>query len=299
MTTLDDLKQKCPNIPGLQVVMSDELFPTYEGNRPLLIVENSLAKLVLSPHGAHVISFIPADGDDLLWMSPQCVMTQGQPIRGGIPLCLPWFGPGVDGRPQHGYGRINDWELENVTAEADGSTSLVLTQPYTTGDLPTPGGFDFRLEINVGKALGMDLSATNRTSEEQKFELAYHTYFNVGDVRKTTVEGLDGVVSINGRDDNRRATQQGAVSVEPPVQMVYLDVPQTQWVRSPAGDCCIDGDSQAALIWNPGTDDADVPDIGAGNHKGFICVERMDAREQAVTLAPGQTHRAKMSLSRP
>ncbi len=167
---------------GITQINSTELYPALhqagDTGLPMLVVENKLGRAVISIQGAHLMSFQPVGRPEMLWLSPKCVLQAGKPIRGGIPLCLPWFGPSADGKLQHGFGRIMEWSLAAVEACADGASRIVLE---LAGDASVsalwPHAFRFRLEAVVGTSLKLALSAANLSATAAPFAFAYHTYF--------------------------------------------------------------------------------------------------------------------------
>lgn len=296
MSSMETAMRRFAGTAGVRFATAAELGLGAEGTRGCVVVENRFGRLVLALDGAHVVSWTPAGRAEVLWLSPRSAWVDGRPIRGGIPLCTPWFGPGAGDLPLHGWGRITDWNLDAIEAGADGSTRLVLSLAASG---PDPRGwsvdFDLRLTVELGRDLGLVLAATNRAAEARRFEVAFHTYFAVGDAAAVTVEGLDGCAFVD-RQTPGEGTQTGVVRIAPPMNRIYLDPPATQILRSPAGSRRVVSDTRAALIWNPGEGAATVPDLGEGADRGFVCLERLDAAMRAVELAPGATHAAAMTL---
>lgn len=299
MSLVGDLNSRFADTAGVRFCLSEEIYPQCKESLPVMVVENSLARLVLALNGAHVISYAPAGGKDILWFSPNSRMAEGVPIRGGIPLCFPWFGPHPDGFPMHGFARIVNWNADQIEVVADGATRIRLGLSDTPSTRALwPHAFTVQYEILVGRQLRLELTARNLDAGSARVEFAFHTYFNVGDVKQTKVEGLEGCAYIDREHGNVRKHQQGAVTIEGATQNLYLGVPSIQSIKCPAGNYRIEGDSRSALVWNAGDNDRNVPDLGAGNHKGYVCVERVDAGESAVELAPNQSYCTVMTLAR-
>jgi D-hexose-6-phosphate mutarotase len=284
--------------PGVSLKSSDELFPHFAGALPVLVIDNALSRTVVVPQGAHVLSFAPKGRPDMLWQSPQAVMAKGQPIRGGIPLCLPWFGPSPQGHPMHGFARLLPWAIEEVGTLEGGATRLLLSLADSAATREMwPHAFAFGLEIVAGKDLKLTLTAANLGGGGARFEFAFHTYFNVGDVAKAVVTGLEDCAYEDREDGNARKRQAGPLGIAGTTTKLYLDVPAVQRIASPAGTYHIESDARCCMVWNAGDNDRNVPDLGAGNHTGYLCVERADAAERAVDIAAGKTYRATMTLA--
>ena len=143
---------------GIRQANSKELFPKLhqpgDAGLPMLVVENKLGRAIIALQGAHLMSFKPAGQGEMFWVSPKTLLETGKPIRGGIPLCLPWFGPGPDGKSMHGFARTNEWALTSTKTLKTGETHLVLE---LNGDASVcdlwPHAFAFRLDVLVGASV--------------------------------------------------------------------------------------------------------------------------------------------------
>ncbi len=287
---------------GISIVNSSELYPNLhqpgDAGLATLVVENALGRAVVALQGAHIMSFQAAGKDEMLWLSPKSLMQAGKPIRGGIPLCLPWFGPSADGQVLHGFARLMPWSVAAAERLKDGETRLVMT---LAGDASVserwPHAFAFSLEIVVGAELKLTLSAENRDRVEAPFAFAYHTYFAVPKVAEVELIGLEGRTYIDKTDNMARKTQAGSVQISALTDRVYLDVGKTQTIITAKGKVRIDSPSRCAVVWNAWTNDRNMADLGEGNHVGYLCVERGDCADYAVTLPPGGTYRATMTLA--
>lgn len=287
---------------GLKVVNSKELYPALhaetDAGLPMLVVENRLARAVIALQGAHVMAFRPTGQREMLWVSPKCVLADGMPIRGGIPLCLPWFGPGPDGKSMHGFARTLPWMLSDAETLPTGATRLVfeLAGDETTSTL-WPHAYAFRFEMLIGEDLKLDMTVNNRSAQTAPLAFAFHTYFSVSDVAKVRVSGLSGNTYIDKTDNFARKSQQGDVTISAVTDRIYLDVADRQTVEAPEGRFQIDSKAKCAVVWNAWSNDKNVPDLGEGNHVGYICVERGDVAERAPQLAAGGQYRTAMTLS--
>ena len=287
---------------GIRLVNSTELYPSLhqdgDAGLPLLLIENKLGRAVLALQGAHLIAFQPAGKDELLWLSPKAVLQAGKTIRGGIPLCTPWFGPGPAGSSAHGFARTTVWSLVAANARDDGSSSVALELSSDDQLHPAwPHAFRFHLEVIVGSQLELRFSAENRSSTAAPFAFAFHSYFAVPDVSEASVSGLDGMRYIDKLDRGECKLQHGEVTIAAATDRIYLDVPATQILRHAAGNVTIESDARCAVVWNAGTNDVNIADIGQGNHAGYLCVERADVAERAVTLQAGGQYRCWMRLA--
>ena len=286
---------------GVRKADSRKLYPDLhqpdEAGLPLLVVENALGRAVIALQGAHVMSFQPAGKDDLLWLSPLTRLSDGVPIRGGIPLCLPWFGPGPDGKSMHGFARTTEWTVTAAELLSTGATRLVLE---LAGDASTselwPHAFVFRLEIEIGTTLSMTLDLDNHGVDEAPVAFAFHTYFAVPDVAQARVSGLEGTTYIDKIDAFARKTQTGDITISAATDRIYLDVPKRQTIAAGTKRIAIESEARCAVVWNAWDNDKNMADLGAGNHVGYLCVERGDVADRAVTVPPGEHYRASMTI---
>ena len=287
---------------GVTQIQSTQLYPSQhqpgDAGLPMLLVENRQARAVIALQGAHVMSFQPKGQREMLWISPKTLFESGKPIRGGIPLCLPWFGPHSEDKTWlHGFARTRQWTLVGSNTLADGATRLVLElSGEATLCALWPHDFLFHLEIVVGKTLRLEMTVENRGQAPAPLAFAFHTYFAVPDVAQAVISGLEGTSFIDKTDNLARKTQQGEFTISAMTDRVYLDVPARQVLKSSAGNISIESAAKCAVVWNAWHNDKNVADIGEGNHVGYVCVERGDAADHAVTLAPGAKYRCGMVL---
>lgn len=300
MASIEDLNRTFATVTGVRFCRSEELYPLVAESLPLLIVENEAARLVLALNGAHVLSFVPAGKPDLLWMSPKTRMAAGHPIRGGIPLCLPWFGPHAEGHPQHGFARISDWRIDSITAADPAITNITLSLSDTPESRAMwPHAFAFSLDLSIGQVLELRLSAKNLGETQARLEFAFHTYFNVGDVAETEVLGLENCLYLDRLNADTPHRQQGPVTIPGATTHFFRAVPSTQTIRTPLGTYRTEADFEGCMVWNAGENDKNMADLGEGNHRFYLCVEPVDALDAAAVLAPGASYRRTLRLSAP
>jgi glucose-6-phosphate 1-epimerase len=251
-------------------------------------------------HGAHVTHYQPRGRRPVLFMSGSSHFAPGKPIRGGVPVILPWFGANAkDAKaPAHGFARTQAWNLREVKRrEGDGAVNVSLSlRPSPASHALWPHEFEATFDVTVGAALEMALHVRNTGASAFTFEEALHTYLAVNDVRKVTVEGLAGRQYIDKVDGAKRKTQPpGAMRIEGETDRVYLNTPDTVTVneQTPGGRrlSVWKQNSAAIVVWNPWVAKAAaMADFGDDEWPGMICVETANVADHAVTLAPGQSH---------
>jgi glucose-6-phosphate 1-epimerase len=269
-----------------------------QGGLPRLTVVNPMARAEVYLHGAHVTAWQPAGHAPVLWMSRASYWDAARPIRGGVPICFPWFGahPSDTSAPSHGFARLRDWTLIEARDDGQGATHLAFR---LTGDAPAPAAwphpFEATFRVSVGPALLMTLEVRNPAAGAFSFEEALHTYFAVGDVRRVEITGLEGADYLDKVGGTTRRSQgPEPIRFTAETDRVYLATQQACTISDPAQGRRIvvrKSGSDATVVWNPWVAKAKaMPDFGDDEWPGMVCVETGNVNVHAVTLAPGASH---------
>ena len=276
-------------------------FESGKGGLTRVSVTTPLATAEMYPHGAHVTHFQPAGQEPMLWVSSRSLYQPDKAIRGGVPICFPWFGPraGEPSSPMHGFARVTEWNVESVTQSGGGEVELVfgLSNNEQTKKL-WPHDFTVKYRVEVGVNLQLTLEVRNDGPEAFDFEEALHSYFAVGDVRKVAVTGLEGTTYID-KTDGLKQKPQGSepVTITAEMDRVYLNTQSPCLLDDPATKRRIriakEG-SHSTVVWNPWVAKAKaMTDFGDDEWAGMICIETCNVGEQRITLQPGDTHRMR------
>jgi glucose-6-phosphate 1-epimerase len=270
---------------------------TANGGLRAVQVNAPAARGLVYLHGAHVASWRPAAaGREVLWLSEKSHWAAGKPIRGGVPICFPWFGPKKDdpAAPAHGFARLKEWTLESA-GEAEsgaGRVSLVLRSDEETRRL-WPHDFELRMAVTFGEALEMRLELKNTGGAALTAEEALHTYFGVGDVRELAIRGLEGTRYIDKVDGMKEKVQEGDIRITAETDRVYMDTP-AEVVVDRAGATVVrvgKAGSRDTVVWNPWVAKAKaMADFGDEEWPGMLCVETCNVAGNAVRLAAGESH---------
>lgn len=264
-------------------------------------VSNERATARIALQGAQILSWAPQGQQAVIWESPAAIYAPGKAIRGGVPVCWPWFGPHATEKdfPAHGFARNQDWEVVQTQQLPDGSTtlSLRLLQDDATRRL-WPQASELLLLVNVGERLQIDLLTRNTGSEAFSITQALHTYFAVSDVRDIAVLGLEDQPYIDKVDGGARRVQNGPVTFSAETDRIYLDQGGKCEIDDPGLQrrICISREgSHSTVVWNPWTEkSAAMADMGPDAYLGMVCVETTNAAEDAVSIAPGDEHRLQV-----
>ncbi len=263
--------------------------------------EGSIADVYL--HGAQVTSWQPAGGEEVIFLSEQSLFEDGKAIRGGIPICFPWFRAKEDDpkAPSHGVVRTRAWELSAVE-RAEGKVQLVFaleSDDATRRWWPQ----DFRIEhrILIGTELALELTVTNRGDSPMRFAEALHTYYRVADAEQVLVRGLDGVTYLDNMDGNREKVQAGVVRFSGPTDSAYMATAgAVELIDPPLGRSILleKSSSASTVVWNPWAENAKkLTDLGDEEWKQMACVEASNILREQVELAPGAIHSMSATIS--
>ena len=288
--SLDPIRQRF-EIPG--VVRIDE----GQGGLPRLSVTSDRASAEFYLHGAHLTQFQPRGSKPVLFVSAQSNFDATKPIRGGVPVIFPWFGPraGVPEAPLHGIVRVRSWQLETCEVQGDGEVRVVFSLHSDPATLQHwPSDFGLKMAFSVGRSLEMTLEV-RADRAPITFEEAFHTYFSVGDVRQVRVEGLENTDYVDKVDAFRRKTQPAEpVVIAGETDRVYLNTTSASVIRDPVLERTITVEkehSATTVVWNPWIAKAKaMADFGDDEWPQMLCVETANAGDAAIRLDAGQTH---------
>ncbi len=274
-------------------------FEAGEGGLPFIHVNNGKATALISIYGGQVLAFQPKHANnDLLFLSKLAYYQPGKAIKGGVPICWPWFGPDPEGlnRPAHGFMRNRLWEVVETTQTAEGDTRVVLGLSDTAETQSIwPRAFVLHLEITIGESLNLAMITRNTGSQAFTITQAFHTYFSVGDISQVTVLGLENTQYIDKVNDNQQINQTDAVTINSEVDRIYLDVGNELIIQDAALKRRIritSKGNRTAVVWNPWSKiSAEMADLQDDDYLRFICVETTNAATDSVSIQPGSEFR--------
>jgi len=256
-----------------------------EGGFPLVEVSNEYAQAKISVYAGQV------------FLSSKAYYQSGKAIKGGTPICWPWFGPDPEakGRASHGFMRNRMWQMRAASSTPDGATKITL------GLVDTPEtreiwdySFDFAIAITVGKVLTVELITQNTGEQAFSITQALHTYFKIGDLNQVAVLGLNGQEYIDKVDGGQQKTQTGDVTFDGECDRIYLDVPSELVIDDRSLNRKIKvtaTNSKTAIVWNPGAEiSAKMADLGDQDYKSFVCVETANAANEIIEVGAGQQY---------
>ena len=271
-------------VPGLH-------FEAGQGGLTKAVVATPVASGEVYLHGAHVTSWQPAGHGPVLWMSRSSLFQPGKPIRGGVPICFPWFGPNASdaSAPAHGFARTAMWEVAEARPTAEGGISMTLQTRIDP--------FAVRFTVEFGSVLRMTLATELATgvSASHRFEDALHTYFSVSDVRNISITGLEQSRYIDKLDGAAEKPATGvAIEFIGETDRVYFDSDSECHLHDPGRKRTIavsKSGSHSTVVWNPWiAKSARMPDFGDHEWPEMVCIETANVGVNAVELAPKSIH---------
>jgi len=273
-------------------------FSLGKGDMPVAHISNALGSASIALQGAHVLSFQPQGEAELIWMSEDATFAAKKSLRGGVPVCWPWFGAHATDAslPAHGYARTVQWKPIASKALDDGSTYLCFELDHATvGENLQVHPLHVQLHITVGTSLRLELETKNCGDTAYQLSEAMHTYFNVGDVRHINIKGLDGCDFLDKTDGFLRKKQQGDITICEETDRVYLDTCSEIRIIDTLLQRTIVIESEHAhsvIVWNPWIETANkMGDLGQDGYLNMLCVETANAVDNIIQLAAGETHR--------
>lgn len=269
------------------------------GDLPFLVVTTDQGRARLTAYGAHLCEWTPAEqATPVLFVSPRSVFAPGKAIRGGVPVCFPWFAnhPTDPGKPSHGFARTRPWEVVRVTRDDGAGVVVELRLVSDDGTRALwDADFEARLTMALGTSLAMTFEVVNAGARELAYEAALHSYFTVGDVERIAIRGLEGAAFIDKADGMKQKVHGAApLALTGETDRVFLDTVATCVIDDAALGRRIHvakSGSMATVVWNPGpTKGETIADVGQDAWRRFVCVETANCGAHAVRLAPGVRH---------
>ncbi len=249
-------------------------------------------------HGAHVTAWQPTGADPVIWVSGDSHFHADKPIRGGVPICFPWFAAHATdaSAPMHGFARLREWALSGAE-DRDGEVQVtfLLTDDETSRRSAWPHKFRAEYRVTFGDRLALALDVTNAGDVPLTFEAALHTYFAVANVREVGVTGLERTEYLDKVEGfARRREGDAPIRFAGETDRIYTQTESTCTIHDPGRRRRIaiaKTGSQSTIVWNPWIDKARaMPDFGDHEWPSMLCIETANVRDAAVPLEPGSHH---------
>ncbi len=266
-----------------------------------IAVTSAQASARISLQGAQIIQWTPQGEKPIIWLSDAATFRPGKSIRGGAPICWPWFGPHATRAdfPAHGFARTLSWEMLTAAAQPDGTVRIALHLPSDA--MPKdqwPHDTTLECHFTIGTQLEVNLVTHNRSAHSLPLSQALHTYFRIGDIRQIQLTGLEDCPYLDKTLNGLHATQQGAVHFSQETDRIYLNSRRDILIEDPVLQRRIritKSGSASTVVWNPWIEKSTkMGDMGDEGYLTMVCVENANAADDTIQLAPGQVHHLRV-----
>jgi glucose-6-phosphate 1-epimerase len=275
---------------------------TGKGNLPVLKISTPKSTAEIYLHGAHITHFQKNGEPPLLFLSRQSWFGSDKPIRGGVPIILPWFG-NREGEPSHGLVRTLSWELVEALTEPEGGVKVRLRLPQKSLK-PEWAALKAEFIVAVADTLTMELITTNTSADKTlEIEDCVHTYFHAGDIGAVSITGLQGALYLDnaaGGNGERKTDSDAVLKITKETNRLYLNTTSAVEIRDEKFRRTIrveKWNSKSTVVWNPWTTQKMPEDFNSADHQNMVCVESGNIKENKIPLAPGSTSSLKVMLS--
>lgn len=276
------------------------LYKTFDKGFECIEIINKSGRAKIAVQGAHLFHYERVGEQPLLWLSENSFFEAGKAIRGGVPICWPWFGKhhADSCLPQHGFARTSLWTVVEINETDENATELILQLKSSAESLQLwPYTFELQLHVTVGRAL--TISLTTKNCDEKAFAItsALHSYFAVSNIDNVYVEGLDNTTYFDSLTQES-IVQKGNVRIAGEVDRIYQSVHYPLTIHDPERTIHIDAQgSSSAVVWNPWKEKcASMSDMKDDAYRTMLCIETANALIDARTLQPGDEHTVTATL---
>jgi len=262
-------------------------------------IKTEFSQAEICTYGAQVLafSFTGSNPYPVLWLGKHAVYENGSAIRGGVPICWPWFGAsGINGRPPQGFARLCQWDLLDLTNHSALFSLPMKNVPREWIDFP----FQLNFEVKIGRELELKLSMKNLGARPVEITSALHTYFAAGNCHALEITGLENIrytvkdsgefrrqhspLRLNGECCRLYHPHSGDIILNDPVWKRKLRIHKEG--------------SASTLVWNPGKERCRaIPDMSDGEYLEMVCIEANNAGADRRVLYPDVLHILSQNIS--
>jgi glucose-6-phosphate 1-epimerase len=266
-------------------------------------IDTASSRAAIALRGAQVLDWVPKGSAPVLWLAPGARLDTGKPVRGGIPICWPWFGPSSDpALPSHGFVRTRDWTVTDVTATPE---RVTLTFEFVATPATDPqwnAAALARLTVIIGRSLRLELDTQNTGRAPLLISEALHSYVHVGDIGAVEIEGLHGLTFVDQLAGGvQRCEQNSTVTIDAEIDRLYNDDGAVCTIADRALNRqirIVKSGSATTVVWNPWAEKSvRLGDMGVDGFRRMVCVETANAGPVKMQIEPGQCHRLVADIS--
>jgi glucose-6-phosphate 1-epimerase len=276
-------------------------FRTGEAGLPVVSLINKYGAAEVSLYGGHVLAYRPVGFAPLLFLSKRSMFEPGKPIRGGIPLCWPWFGPHPTdaAKDKHGFARLVQWDLDATEYSGESTILRLSLKDSEFTRRIWDYAFNLKLSVTLDQSLHLELITENGDTKFFEMSQAFHPYFQVGSIDMARVYGLE-QAAYSDRVTHAESRQVGALAIQGQVDRIYKPEKNEAAIQDDklkrAMLLTFSG-TRNLVVWNPWVEVARaIPDLEDNDYQRFLCVEPANVGDTSIALDPGERHTLKMSI---
>jgi len=278
---------------------------TFDTTHTGLVIANinsNHASASIALQGAHLMTWTPTGEKPAIWLSPDATLAPGSSIRGGVPICWPWFGAHKTRSdfPAHGLARTVPWQVTNTAQRSTGE--IAITFQLDSTNIPTkrwPQPTSAECQITIGKTLAITLTTFNKSQNPITIGEALHTYFSISDVRNISINGLDGCRYLDKIADMQQKQQTADITFAGEVDRIYLGTKADCIIHDPGLSRRIyirKKGSESTVVWNPWAEKStQMGDMGEDGYLKMVCVESANTANNLITIPAGDSHQLTVS----
>lgn len=305
--TMQKLYERFGELPGIRIELYKELLA--------ISIDNDSASATIFLQGAQLTHYQRHNEAAVIWCSETCDYQSGTPLRGGIPVCWPWFGQADKNPPQvrqqlplakapaHGFVRNRLWQVEEIKQPHPHTTELTLSLDLSGQETDFwPFATKLNMHFIIGEQLNVSLSINNLSDHTVTFSGALHTYLAVNDISAVSINGLEGLGYIDCLRDWTPQQQQGPLRFDQETDRIYhgtgvspITLVDNHGPRAIVLTC---RGSNSAIVWNPWIEKARrLSNFPAEAYRKMLCIETANADRDIITLAPQKAHQLSLTIS--
>ncbi|GAA4497981.1 D-hexose-6-phosphate mutarotase [Pseudaeromonas paramecii] len=288
-------------LTALQPLTTHTKLARNETDQRFIVVDHPDYQAILALYGGHLIHY-SNHGSPLLWLSQSALLDGSRPIRGGVPLCWPWFGPSPErvglGKPQHGFARTQLWTLDGISETAESTFVHLCLSDNAASQALWPHAFELELTLEIGSELTMLLTTRNTGASPFVYSGALHTYFQSQAPEAVQIQGLGN--TYLDQLQQKRPTQEASFVLDKPVDRIYTE-PDSR-IELDTGLArlqLLNHQADSVVVWNPWqAGAAAMADFDDQGWQTMICVESAITAPDGIQVEPDEEHSLGFTLRR-
>lgn len=270
---------------------------------PFVRLKSEKGEATISLYGGHLLSYIPLNSTEVIWVSESAIYQTGKAIRGGIPVCWPWFGKNPDDKnlPQHGFARTSIWKISETGIDTEKYPFVVLSLFSATG-FENIWPYKFQLDLKVVLKEYLEVSIITYNLDEKPFEItnALHTYLYLSHVENCVIEGLESVEYLDSLENNKLKYEKSSIKIEMEIDRDYQNTQSPCLIKDSEFNRIIKvskENSNTTVVWNPWQDTGGrMVDFQENGWNNMVCIEAANTNTDKREIPPGQKHILKTRI---